>query len=96
MAKKQRESKIVTKELRLRPGIHEHDIETNLNQAKKFLSDGMKVQFNLLFKGRELSNKEHGFVTITKVIEDLKEFGIVEKIPKMDGKHIICSCAPNT
>ena len=96
IAKKQRESQVVIKELRLRPGIHEHDIETKLNQAKKFLSEGIKVQFNLEFHGkRELSHKEQGFSTITKVIENLKDFGIVEKFPKMDGKKIICSLAPN-
>lgn len=94
-AKKQRESQIITKELRLRPGIQEHDIETKLNQAKKFLADGMKVQFNLEFRGgRQLSHKEQGFLIIQKVIEKLNEVGVVEKTPKMDGKKIICSMAP--
>lgn len=94
-AKKQRESQVITKELRLRPGIQENDIETKLNQAKKFLAEGMKVQFNLEFRGgRQLSHKEQGFLIIQKVIENLNEVGVVEKNPKMDGKKIICSIAP--
>lgn len=95
LAKKQRESQVSIKELRLRPGIADHDIETKLNQAKKFLTEGSKVQFNLEFKGgRELSHKDQGYLIINKIIDNLKEIGIVDKTPKMEGKRIICSFAP--
>lgn len=93
--KKQRESVIQLKEIRLRPAIAEHDIETKINQAKKFLEQGDKVQFNLFFKGqRELSHKEKGFEVIKKIISDLENFAILDKNPKIEGNKIICSFSP--
>jgi translation initiation factor IF-3 len=93
--KKQRETKIQSKELRLRPGIALHDIETKTNQAKKFLEDGCKVQFNLQFKGkRELSHQEQGFAVMNKVIELLGDLCVIEKNPQLEGNRIFCSVSP--
>lgn len=93
--KKQRETKMQLKELRLRPGIALHDIETKTNQAKKFLQEGCKVQFNLQFKGkRELSHQEQGFNVMQKVIELLGDLCIVEKNPQLEGNRIYCSVSP--
>jgi len=94
-SKKQRESKVELKELRLRPGIQDHDIETKINQAKKFIEDGDKVQFNLQFRGaREMSHKEQGFVVMNKIIQSLSEISDVEKMPKLEGNKIICILTP--
>lgn len=94
-AKKQRESQVQLKELRLRPGIADHDTDTKIGQAKKFLEEGMRVQFNLQFRGqRELSHKEQGFRVMTKITETLKEICVVEKAPKMEGNRITCLLAP--
>jgi translation initiation factor IF-3 len=94
-AKKQRESQVQMKEIRLRPLIADHDTETKINQAKKFLSDGCKVQFNLQFKGRrELSHKEQGFVVMHKVMESLQQAGVCEKRPTMEGNRIVCFFTP--
>jgi translation initiation factor IF-3 len=93
--KKQRESKVDLKELRLRPGIQDNDIETKVNQAKKFIEDGDKVQFNLRFKGaREMCHKEQGFEVMHKIIQSLSEISDVEKEPKLDGNKIICILTP--
>lgn len=93
--KKQRESQVQLKELRLRPGIADHDTDTKINQAKKFLEEGNRVQFNLQFKGkREISHKDQGFVVMRKVIEALQSFCIVEREPKLEGNRIICCLAP--
>ena len=95
--KKQRETKIQSKELRLRPGIALHDIETKTNQAKKFLEDGCKVQFNLQFKGkRELSHQEQGFAVMNKVIELLGDLCVVDKNPQLEGNRIFCSVSPRS
>lgn len=95
--KKQRETKMQLKELRLRPGIAPHDIETKTNQAKKFLSEGCKVLFNLQFKGkRELSHQEQGFAVLKKVIELLEDVCVVEKNPQLEGNRIYCSVGPKT
>lgn len=93
--KKQRETKMQLKELRLRPGIAIHDIETKINQAKKFLNDGCKVLFNLQFKGkRELSHQDQGFAVMKKVIELLDDSCVVEKNPQLEGNRIYCSVSP--
>jgi translation initiation factor IF-3 len=96
-AKKQREAQSQLKEIRLRPGIAEHDTDTKIAQAKKFLAEGNKVQFNLQFRGRrELSHKEQGFQVMHRVVEALAEIGNVEKTPAMEGNRIVCSFAPKT
>jgi translation initiation factor IF-3 len=94
-AKKQRETQIHLKEIRLRPNIADHDAETKINQAKKFLSDGCKVQFNLFFRGqREMSHKEQGFAVMKKIIDALQPFCTIDKMPKMEGNRIICFLMP--
>jgi translation initiation factor IF-3 len=94
-AKKQRESQVQLKELRLRPGIADNDIETKVNQAKKFLAEGCKVQFNLQFKGqREMAHKDKGFDVMKKVVELLEPVSILEKPPRLEGNRITCFLAP--
>lgn len=94
-ARKQRESEIQLKEIRLRPGIAEGDIDTKVAQAKGFLAEGKNVQFNLQFKGhREMSHKEQGFAVINKVVSDLAGVCVVEKAPKLEGNRITCRLIP--
>jgi translation initiation factor IF-3 len=94
-AKKQRESQVQLKELRLRPGIADHDTDTKINQAKKFLEEGSRVQFTLQFRGqREMSHKDQGFSVMKRVTDALESVCIVEKAPKLEGNRIICYLAP--
>lgn len=94
-AKKQRESQVQLKELRLRPSIAENDTDTKINQAKKFLEEGHRVQFNLQFRGqREMAHKDQGFAVMKRVVEVLGAICIVEKPPKLEGNRIICCLAP--
>jgi translation initiation factor IF-3 len=96
-AKKQRESEINLKELRLRPSIGEHDVDTKINHAINFLQGGDKVQFTLQFRGqREMSHKEQGFVVMEKIMKALAEYGDIEKIPKMEGNRIVCCFNPKS
>jgi translation initiation factor IF-3 len=93
--KRQKESMIEIKELRLTPNIADHDIEIKINQAKKFLESGMKVIFSLKFKGaREMAHKDKGFLTMKKIIEGINELAIIEKHPKLEGNKLICCIAP--
>lgn len=93
--KKQRESRVQIKELRLRPVIGKHDMEVKVSQAKKFLESNFKVQFNVVFKGqREMAHKDQGFSVIKQIIESLSEIASVERHPKFDGNCIICILSP--
>lgn len=94
-ARKQRESQVQLKELRLRPGIAAHDAETKMNQAKKFLEEGMRVQFNMQFRGqREMAHRDQGLALMKKLVETLAPVCVVEKSPKQEGNRITCSIAP--
>jgi len=93
--KKMRESRNQIKELRLRPGIGDHDVVTKMNHARKFLSEGKKVQFNLIYKGRrELCHKEEGFKVIERIISDMEDVSTVEKYPKFEGYRLTCRLTP--
>jgi translation initiation factor IF-3 len=96
-AKKQRESQIQLKEIRLRPGIGENDINTKINQAKKFLEENCRIQFNLQFRGqRELALKEQGFSVMNKIVEILSPFGLIEQSPRIEKNRMICLIAPKS
>lgn len=94
-AKRQREAQVQLKEIRLRPCIADHDTEVKINQAKKFIEEGCRVQFNLQFKGhREMSHKEQGFQVIQKIVNALESFATLEKTPCMEGNRIVCFFTP--
>jgi translation initiation factor IF-3 len=82
------------KEIRLRPKTGEHDIETKVNQAKKFLEHKDKVLVYVLFKGRELQHIEEGKRILQQMLERLLESAKVEKAPGMEGKRMSMMLAP--
>lgn len=82
------------KEIRLRPKTGEHDIETKVNQAKKFLEHKDKVLVYVLFKGRELQHREEGERILRQMLERLMEIAKIEKAPGMEGKRMSMMLAP--
>ena len=82
------------KEIRLRPKIDDHDRNIKIEHAAKFLEKGNKVQFTMLFRGREMMHVEHGFELMTEVVEMLKESGKVERSPQKLGRRITMVMGP--
>jgi translation initiation factor IF-3 len=82
------------KEIRLRPKTDEHDVETKINQARKFLEHNDKVLLNVLFRGRELQHIEEGRRIIDHMVEKLVEFAKIEKAPSMEGRRMTALLAP--
>jgi translation initiation factor IF-3 len=82
------------KEIRVRPKTGGHDIETKLNQARKFLEHKDKVLLNVLFRGRELQHIEEGQRIIAAMLEKLADVAKVEKAPSMEGKRMTAMLAP--
>lgn len=78
--KKQAESKIETKEIRLRPVTDIHDIEIKSKRAMEFLEKGYHVKISVRFKGRELSNKEIGHDIIQKMFDMLGDIRYIKKV----------------
>jgi translation initiation factor IF-3 len=93
-AAKKNQKVVDTKEIKVRPTIAEGDYQVKLRNAKKFLGDGNKVKFLLVFKGREITHNEFGFAVINKFKEDLIDLGRIEVEPKMEGKQIFMIVAP--
>ena len=82
------------KELRLRPKTGDHDIETKINQARKFLEHKDKVLVYVVYKGRELQHLEEGRRIIDMVLQKLSDVSKVEKNPGMEGKRMTAMLAP--
>src|SRR6185369_10460158 len=82
------------KEIRVRPKTGEHDVETKVNQARKFLEHHDKVLVNVLFRGREMQHIEEGQRIIQGILEQLADCCKVEKAPSMEGKRITALLAP--
>ena len=84
------------KEIRVRPKTGEHDVETKINQARKFLEHNDKVLVNVLFRGRELQHIEEGRRIIDGILEKLAEVAKIEKAPSMEGKRMTAMLAPKS
>ena len=86
--------KIVIKELRFGPNTGDHDFDFKLKHAKSFLADGAKVRAFVFFRGRTIVFKEQGQILLLKLAQALEDVGVVEEMPKLDGKKMIMIIAP--
>ncbi|NWJ96480.1 MAG: translation initiation factor IF-3 [Chloroflexi bacterium] len=79
---------ISIKEVRLRPKIDDHDLETKGKQARGFLEEGHKVKMTVLFRGRELAHTDIGRELLNQMGDLLKDAAVIEQPPKMEGKNM--------
>lgn len=82
------------KPLRLSPVIEEHDFDTKLRHARKWLEQGMKVKVDMRFRGRLITRVEVGRTTMNQFIEELSDLGTVEKKPKLEGNTMSVVISP--
>lgn len=80
--------KIKLKEIRMTYNTGEHDFNFKLKHAKNFLEDGDKVKAFIFFAGREINFKDQGQLLLFKFIDELKEYGKIENLPKLDGNRL--------
>ncbi len=85
---KKKQHIIKIKEIRLRPRIDQHDLETKVNMGRKFLLDGCKLKVTLMFRGREMSRLDLGELVLDKVAEMLADIAEIEKREPMEGRRI--------
>ena len=81
--------KVVVKELRFGPNTGEHDFNFKLKHAISFLKDGFKVKAFVFFRGRTIIFKEQGEILLLKLAQALEEVGVIENMPKLEGKKMI-------
>jgi translation initiation factor IF-3 len=82
------------KEIRFTPNTDDHDFDFKAKHAEKFLKDGDKVKAYVQFKGRAIQFKERGELLLLKFAERLNEVGVLEGLPKMEGKRMLAIWAP--
>lgn len=99
-AQRQKESRrhqtqIVIKEMKFRPKIDPHDYETKKRHVERFLAEGAKVKITIMFRGREMAHTDLGARILERLAEDVGELGVVEAMPKLDGRNMVMVIAPN-
>ena len=93
-AAKKKQKQMQVKEIKFRPGTEEGDYQVKLRSLKRFLEDGDKTKVTLRFHGREMAHQELGMQLMKRIEADLKDFGIVEQFPKMEGRQMVMVVAP--
>lgn len=91
---RKRQKIIEVKEVKLRPGIDQHDYDIKMRSMNRFLDEGDKVKVTLRFRGREMVHQELGMKVLERVREELAEKAKVEQFPKMEGRQLIMVIAP--
>jgi len=79
---------VILKEIRLRPKTDTHDLAIKLKRARDFLEEGDKVQFTMLFRGRERVHRERAAEIFRGILEELGETVKVERHPAMEGRRM--------
>lgn len=86
---KKKQKTIEVKEIRLSPNIDTNDLNTKVNQAKKFLASGNKVKVAVRFRGREMTRTASGKVILDDFAQQLSDVAVVDKPPKMEGRSMV-------
>ena len=86
-ASKKKQHVVKIKEMRVRPRIDDHDLETKVSRGRKFLEDGCKLKVTLMFRGREMSRTDLGVDVLNRVIEMLSDIAEVEKHGELEGRR---------
>ena len=84
------------KEIKIRPATEEHDFQFKMRHIKKFLSHGNKTKVSLIFRGREITHPELGKEILERIIEEIKDMGVVEHPPTFEGKNMTMLLAPKS
>ena len=94
--KQKKKQKIsITKEVRFRPGIDDHDYQIKMKSIQKFLQKGDKVKVTLRWRGREFyGNRDLGKNLFIRIKEDIKDISAIEQEPKMLGRQLIMVLNP--
>jgi translation initiation factor IF-3 len=90
---KRRQRSITFKEVRLKPKIGQGDFDTKVRRAVEFLEEGDRVKISVQFRGRELTHPQIGRDLLDKFAEQVREHGVVERPPLLEGKSMHISVA---
>ncbi len=80
---------IEVKEIKMRPGIDEHDYQVKMRSMRRFLEEGDKVKVTIRFRGRELVHQDLGLRVLDRVRGELEGLGKVEQMPRIEGRQMV-------
>ena len=85
---KKKQKTVEIKEVRLSPNIDTNDLNTKVNNARKFISKGNKVKVTLRFRGREMAHVQQSRHILDDFAELLADIAVVEKPAKLEGRNM--------
>jgi translation initiation factor IF-3 len=88
------QSQIQVKEIKLRPKIGIHDYNTKKGHVERFLNQRAKVKVTIMFRGRETTHPERGRDLLLRLADDVKEIGMIESQPLLDGRNMVMLLGP--
>jgi translation initiation factor IF-3 len=91
---RKRQKVVEVKEIKLRPGIDDHDYEVKMRSVRRFFDEGDKVKVTLRFRGREMAHQDIGMRMLERLRGDLEPYGQVEQFPKLEGRQMIMIVGP--
>lgn len=93
---KKKQTVIKVKEVQLRPQTEEHDLDYKFRNVRTFLEEGDKAKITIMFRGREITYVDQGFKIMRQLADQVKDVGVIEAPPKLEGKKLIMVLAPGT
>ncbi len=91
---RKRQKVVEIKEIKLRPGIDDHDYEVKMRSVRRFFEEGDKVKVTLRFRGREMAHQDIGFKLLQRVRTETAPIAKVEAEPLMEGRQMVMVLAP--
>ncbi|MEK9725509.1 MAG: translation initiation factor IF-3 [Rhodospirillaceae bacterium] len=91
---RKKQKTIEVKEIKMRPGIEEHDYQVKMRAVRKFLENGDKVKMTIRFRGREMAHQDLGMKVLDRVRDELVEDVKIEQFPKTEGRLMTMVMAP--
>jgi translation initiation factor IF-3 len=91
---RKKQKTVEVKEIKLRPGIDDHDYDVKMKAMRTFFEEGNKVKITLRFRGREMAHQDIGLRVLDRVRSDTAELAKVEMEPNFEGRQVIMVLAP--
>ncbi len=91
---RKKQKTVEVKEIKLRPGIDDHDYEVKMKAVRRFFEEGDKVKITLRFRGREMAHQDLGMKVLDRVRAEMADVSKVESEPMLEGRQMVMIMAP--
>jgi translation initiation factor IF-3 len=91
---RKKQHQVQLKEVKMRPGIEDHDFDFKTRHARRFLQEGNKVKVTMMFRGRQLAHPELGRQVLDELAQQVSDVGKVEVQPTMEARSMTMVIAP--